>query len=334
MEKQTALDTLTSLLDSGYECVPIWLCSFERADEALTLERLNRTQPWFANRVHVLVLEEDQAAYKANYPKVNIHPVHRSQLSPVGRAKQLVLDTAYHVFNHDRIIMMDDDLNEFNILTQSFTGWGKNVGAESSRGFTRQEREDFPLFYEGLFTLFSKVGEDACAHDPAVVQGSAIKRHMSFDYKNHRTKFTISGGVSPRQLIFFDLARLNKIGAEVDQRYFQRHGDDIGLVAAILQNGGKCFAAPSFIYDTYSEDVNIYKSKIRSAATKSELHAEERAGLECYDIRYYLREKMSIIDGTYEWGDVNWQKYAKHTGNKPVKVYWEPDGTAPQLKII
>lgn len=334
MEKQTVLNTLTDVLNSGYECVPIWLCSYERPSEALTLERLSQTEDWFTSRVHVLVLDEELDAYKANYPGLTFHPVRRNQLSPAGRAKQLVVDTAYHVFSHDRIILLDDDLSEFNILAQSFTTRGKNAGAEASRGFTRQEREDFPNFYEGFFTLFSKVCEDACDYDPAVVQGGATKRHMSFDYKNHRTKFTLNGGVSPRQFMFFDLERLNDIGAGIDQRYFQRHGDDIGMVASILQNGGKCFAAPSFIYDTYNEDVNIHKSKIRNAETKSELHAEERAGLENFDIRYYLREKMSILDGTYEWGDVDWRKYAKHTGNKAVKVYWESDGTAPQLKII
>lgn len=334
MEKQKMTHVLQEIYHSDYQCVPIWLNSFDRADDAPSLGWLDNLDATMTPLVNVRVLVEQLESYQEKYPNLTFHPASMQSMSPVGTARQILFDTIYYTHGHSRAIIMDDDLTELNLLTQSFSQKGKSAGAESSRGYTRAERADMGIFYDAFFKLFSRVSEEVLDSDGDVILGSARKRHMSFGYKNHRIKYQVNSGVSARQLMFFDFERFNAIGAAIDQEHFYRHGDDIGTMASVLANGGKTFTLPSFIYDTYSEDVNIYKSKIRNASTKPELHAEEYHGLQQYPIKDYLREKRSLIDGTYEWGDVDWRKYHKLHGTKPDTKYWEPGGTEPQVKLI
>lgn len=318
MNRQDMIDMLSTLEDR----YPIWIISYSRAG---TAPLLNAALSWRKQGdVNVVVRQSQADDYRSAYPRMTIRPLPDDEIDCVGKARWAAAELAYTLGN-DIILMMDDDILSLRFLFQREFMRGQNVGKECSGHSGLVDLESLPDLPERVLAGISAVAREAFEADPTLIMGGAIKQHMSFDYRNHRTKYIINGGVTPRQVMVWNLARMDLYGVALNTERFGIHGDDIGIVAEVLKAGGSCFAMPSFAYEHWPESINIKTSVVRNADNKQALHEFEWESLQMYPIKDYLRAKRSVIDGSYEWGDVNWKALSKIRGVPSIRAGWDPD---------
>lgn len=303
-------------LDNQPPRLPVWTFSYNRAGTAPFLESM---RDWASrDDIHIVVRGSQVREYREAYPWATLHEVDDA-VDCVGYSRQAALDYAV-LEGHELIILVDDDLTNTGWLFQGHIKSGKNAGQPCSSR-TRKAGN----VAEQVLTGISEVSRQVVADNPEAVLGGGVKQHGAFGDHLHRTMYRINGGVTPKQLMVAAPLRLAKAGVRLNIDLFGRHGDDIGLIAEILQSGLSCWAMPSFVYDVWSENQNILKSVVRNPDTAPALHAEEWEALQQYPIKDYLRIKRSIVDGSFEWADVDWRKYAKITGETSRTVSWPLD---------
>lgn len=301
---------------------PVWIISCNRAGSAPTLDAISAS--WVrTDDVNVLVRESQAAAYRAAYPRLQVHAMPDERINNVGRTRWAAAELA-RALGEDTIVMMDDDVLKLDFLYQSAHKSGLNAGAECSGASSKADREQLPNLDELVVTAFAATALAVFAVEPKAVLGGMNKRHMSFSPKNHRTWYTVNGGATARQVYAWHLARMEDAGVALNTEHFGRHGDDIGLTAQVLAAGLDCFTTPSFVFDHWPEEVNIHRSTLRNAENAPALHAAEWEALQHYPIKDYIRVKRSKVDGSYQWGDVDWQKLAKLRGQPTRHVGWDP----------
>jgi hypothetical protein len=318
------IDTLLLASDPD-EMYHVYIISYNRMDGWPTYKSLAYMDPIIRRRKVHLVVEEDQRhAYEARYLDVNIigiPPNHRDAPRSSGRARQAAMDFALAA-GHYRIIMLDDDLLHMRYL---YAASQRNGTPKSGYCLAPDYQRD-PLLVQHLLTLFSRTANDVFDKHPEVLLGSGRKQQMSQNVFNHQTKYAINRGMTPRQFMAHNVAGLAEANISLDLPWFGPHGEDIGLVAQVLDAGYSVFHAPTFVYDVWAEDVNIRRSVIRNIDTAPALHQLEWGGLHRYDIGYhYLKSTTSILDGSYEWGEVDWRAYHRFMGTNPVVVPWDAE---------
>lgn len=319
MKREEMREYLLSLDPS--DRYPLWIISHKRAGTAPFLNRIQ--EEWkTAGDVNVLVLESQREVYEKAYPRLNIVSAEDEEVNTVGKARWLSMVRAYYA-GADELLVADDDVLSVDFLYESAITKGPNKGKESSRNSNNEDREAIPNFEERIFAAMTDIAEDVFADNKLAMLGGLIKRHMNFAANNHKHKYIINGGVTPRQVMVANINRMREYGIALNLDLFSVHGDDIGMVAEILKAGADCFAIPSFAYDHWPESVNITESTLRNAETAPALHALEYEGLMQYPIKDYMRTKNSVIDGSFEWADVNWQKAAKLRGRPTLRVLWD-----------
>lgn len=301
---------------------PIWIISYNRAGSAPTLDSISAS--WErTDDVNVVVRQSQAAAYRAAYPRLQVHALPDERISNVGRTRWGAAELA-RALGEDVIIMMDDDVLKLDFLFQSAHRTGKNAGAECSGASNKADRVALPSLDERVVMGFGETARWLFEDEPLAVLGGMNKRHMSFSPKNHRTRYIINGGATPRQVYVWHLERMEEHGVALNVGLFGRHGDDIGLTAEVLAAGLDCFNTPSFVFDHWPEEINIERSTLRNAQNAAGLHAAEWEALQEYPIKDYLRIKRDLI-GNYQWGDVDWVKLAKHRGQPARVVGWSDD---------
>lgn len=315
-------DEMLGYLAESTDRYPIWVISYNRAGEAPTLEKM---KSWGdTDGIYVLVRESQRATYEAAYPTLTIVTAPDEEISNCGSARWAAAEIAYGVYEQDRVIMMDDDVLAIRAMYAGTFIRGKNIGKPCTRHSNVPDLAELPDLEERVLSGITDVAGQVFEKHPKALLGGVIKQHMSFDERNHQTAYILNGGVTPRQITIWALDRMMERGVKLDTDLFGVHGEDLGLVAEVLQRGGDCFALTSFAYEHWPESINIHKSMIRNAENAPALHAQEFEALQHYPIKDYLRVKTSIIDGSYEWGDVSWSKLRKlRPGHEYLKrVLW------------
>ena len=300
------------------ERLPIWAISYKRAGKAPMLERLNRFER--TDDVHVVVRSSEAEAYRLAYPRLVIHGIDDDLISTCGAARWMAADLAV-AEGSDRGIMLDDDITQLEPLFEGSFKTGPNAGQEKSTHAPTIGEQLRPID-EYVLMAFGDVAQEVLDREPDTVLGSINRRQMSFDPKNHRTKYVVNLGLKPTTVMVWDFARLAEKGIRLDQEKFGFHGEDIGLTVEALAAGADCFSVPSFVFGHWPESINILKSVIRNADNARELHEIEHEHLMSYPARDYLRVKRSILDGSFEWADINWQKCNALRGRPSKRVLW------------
>lgn len=298
---------------------PLWIISYNRAGTAPFLEAAKEMAS--TDNIHIVVRESQAKTYRAAYPMMKVYGLPDDSIDCVGKARWAAAQLAWDL-GYDEILMFDDDVLTLRFLFLRHFMRGQNVGKPCSGHSTLDDLAILPDLPERILAGISTVAKDVFAEHPMAILGGAIKQHMSFDVRNHETKYILNGGVTPRQAMVWNVGRMAEHGVALNTDRFGIHGDDIGIVAEILKAGGDCFAMPSFAYEHYPESINIKTSVVRSADSKQQLHEFEWESLQMYPIKDYLRVKRSIIDGSYEWGDVNWVALNKIRKTQPIRVAW------------
>lgn len=172
----------------------------------------------------------------------------------------------------------------------------------------------------GYWEEASRVAREVFALYPHTVVGGIQNQRWA------KTWFLkVQGGQTPRRTKILNVERL----VENDlwcPKEFRQHGEDVGNLAMYLQYGWEVFTIGALLYDFVPEtDVKLPSTlRSRDEERNKALHAAEWASLQQYDIRDYLRVNKSYEDGSYMYGDVDWPKFYKTTGNVGVTYDFSP----------
>lgn len=301
------------------ERFPIWVISYNRAGTAPLLEK---AKSWERQHdINIVVRDSQRKAYQEAYPAMTVYGVEDDKIDCVGKARWMAAELAQG-FGDDEILMFDDDVLSLRFLFERAFMRGPNKGKPCSGHSTLDDLEYLRDLEERVLSGMTDVARRVFAAHPKALIGGNIKQHMSFDVRNQETMYILNGGVTPRQAMVWNVGRMHDMGVSLNTERFGIHGDDIGIVAEVLAAGGDCFAMPSFAYEHWPESINIRTSVVRNADTKKALHEFEWESLQQYPIRDYLRTKRSIIDGSFEWADVNWVRLAKLRNEPTLRVGW------------
>ena len=216
--------------------LPVWVISYNRYD-APTLTRM---QDWERlDDVHVVVRESQAAEYRRHFPALRFEALPDEQIGSCGAARWGAYDLARE-YEHQRAVMLDDDLLQFRPLYQHHFVKGPNAGAPCSRVFDRDDIEEFgglAALEEATVTMMGKIADNVFDEEPKAVIGTAIKRLRSFDNRNHQTRYYLNGGSTPRQWTAWDLERLEDNGIRLNLEQFGIVGEDVGFLATLFQAG-------------------------------------------------------------------------------------------------
>lgn len=314
--------------------VPMYVISYNRLD-APTL--LKMAQYERTDDIYVVVRDSQVEAYAEAFPMLQVVSLPDEDINSCGAARWGAFDIARH-YGHDEVIMLDDDVLQFRFMYQRAKVQGKNVGELCSGVATTGDAEywfgSIPLLEEAALTAFGLLGAEIFAEQPKAVVGGMIKRHMSFDIENHRTRYILNGGATPRQAMIWNTARMAEHYVRLNLEHFGVTGEDIGLMATVLEAGLDVFCTPSFAFDHWPENVNLERSVIRDERTLPLFMEYEYEILQQYEIGpNYLKEK-AIAGSDHGWKDVSWQKLAKFRGQPTQRFDWPEDAERRQMEDL
>lgn len=305
--------------------VPMWVISYNRLD-APTLLKMRQYER--TDDINVLVRESQRAGYESAFPMLNIHTLPDERIDSCGAARWGAYDLAREL-GQDEVIMLDDDVLQFRFMYERAKVQGPNVGEMCSGVASTTDAEDhfgsLIALEEASITAFGALGRQVFEEQPKTVVGGMIKRHMSFAISNHQTRYVLNGGATPRQVMIWNTERMEHNGVRLNLEHFGVTGEDIGLMASVLERGLDVFCSPSFAFDHWPEDVNLERSTIRDHSTLPLFMEYEYEVLQQYEIgANYLKEKR-IPGSAHGWKDVAWAKLAKHRGVPSERVMWGVD---------
>lgn len=284
-----------------------------------------RILPMFTNealkKVYIVVREEQfDKYYRVNRKLVkrgmNMVPIPKGAVSGVGSTRQFIMD--YAIENRMPCIMdMDDDIKYLQFL---YTG-RNGSGVRCSMHTGVKDWEDDPMIPQKVLQLTGRISREVFKKHPDVLLGNIRKQRFSNHADFADTKYMINKGPTPRQTKILNMKGIFKAGIQIPEE-FDLHGDDIGFAAEVLQSGYSCFNIPCLCYDYVDDQVASVVRDPRNPDKNRPLHKMEYDGLMGMEIRHYLRETFKFPDGQYKFGDINWQKYHKLHGTKPIIERW------------
>ena len=312
--------------------VPMYVISYNRLDAPtlLKMQHYERTDD-----IYVVVRDSQAEAYAEAFPMLQVVSLPDEDIDSCGAARWGAFDIARE-YGHDEVIMLDDDVLQFRFMYQRAKVQGKNVGELCSGVASATDADEYfgslVAMEEASLTAFGYLGREVFKEQPKAVVGGMIKRHMSFAIENHRTRYVLNGGATPRQSMIWNTARMEEHGIRLNLDHFGVTGEDIGLMATVLENGLDVFCTPSFAFDHWPEDVNLEKSVIRDEDTLPLFMEYEYDILQQYEIgKHYL--KMKKIPGSaFGWKDVSWAQLAKFRGQPTQRFDWPADAERRQAE--
>lgn len=273
------------------------------------------------SKIFIVVREEQ---YKVYYKQLrglvkrglNIVEIPKGTVSGVGSTRQFILD--YAIENRLPCAMdMDDDIKYLQFL---YTGKTASGGKCSKHTGVRDWEND-PMIPQKVLQLTGKIAREIFSCHPEVLLGNIRKQRFSNHADLANTKYQINKGPTPRQTKILNVKGIKKAGIRMPDA-FNLHGDDIGFAAEVLQRGYSCFNIPCLCYDYVDDQVASVVRDPHNPDKNRPLHKLEYDGLMQMEIRHYLKETFKFPDGQYKFGDINWQKYHKLHGTKPIIVRW------------
>lgn len=274
-------------------------------------------------KVHVVVRPEQYELYKKANPMLDVIPIPKSFRDPIeglASTRQFIFEYAADK-GYDIIFDFDDDITAINFLPEGLSAKKK---IPSAKMCSKEIRDTFENMNEKILSLVAVVSREVFRDHPEVMLGNIRKQHFCQNLENSLLKYKMNMGNTPRQTTILNVEGLKKNGINRNEWAANPHGDDILFCAEILAHGCTTFNIPWACYDYISEDTQKGGSSVcRTPETEKELHEWELARLMEYPIKDYLRYTITYPDGSYKWGDIDWNKYRKLTGAKKVKHYWD-----------
>lgn len=268
----------------------------------------------------VVRAEQEKAYYKKNKRLIrrglNLVTIPKGEVNGVGSTRQFIMD--YAVKNRLAYIMdIDDDIKYLQFIYSGRSGSGNRCSLHTGV----KDWEDDPMIPQKVLQLAGRISREVFHKHPEVMLGNIRKQRFSNNPDCARVKYQINKGPTPRQTKILNMRGLYKAGIRMPNA-FNLHGDDIGFAAEVLQRGYSCFNIPCLCYDYIDDQVASVVRDPHNPDKNRHLHRLEYNGLMQMEIKDYLRETFKFPDGQYKFGDINWQKYHKLHGTKPITERW------------
>lgn len=304
---------------------PIYVVSHLRAGSWCT-QKLLKNFDNSAIPMYLVVEEDEIPTYECydNSPMTLVPiPTDWGTFCPgVGRARQFCLSHGTS-FGYSNIWILDDDMIRIKYLYKAQYKSGARHGGEKSDHTKAAEFKNNSKLLEQIMGLASKMAILTYSVEPKEVVGGLRKMHRCDSVKNHQLISVVSGGMTPRQVVNYNLDRIDQYKLSFDLTRFNRHGDDIGFTAQVLAAGLTTFMLSSIVYDHYPEIAQ--QSVLRTPENKKSLHTKEFKDLQDYPMgqRYLRVTSKDPEDGSYQYGDVDWNRYMKEPNAVSRKeLYW------------
>lgn len=279
--------------------IPLLIPSYNRPNSptARMAKRLMGTDyPWW-----VVVRRSQASEYRAaGVPWDNLISVQDSLIPNVGSARNFVLNWAYNE-GYAHVFDWDDDI--FRI--------GRKLPDGTRHESWKASGNDDPWFDgPGYWEEASRLAQEVFELYPGTVAGSIQNQRWASSLT-----VQVQCGKTPRRTKILNVERIQENGLLVPKA-FREHGDDIGATAMYLQYDWQVFTICNLVYDFVPEtDANLPSTlRDRDEDRNRAIHAEEYINLQQYDIADYLRVTKQYDDGAYMYGDVDWRKFRKLTG--------------------
>lgn len=315
MKKSKMYELLTST--TAKNMPEVFIPSYNRPDFFSGAHLLPQFNSDGLEHIHIVVRQEQYKAYHRENPKLDFIVIPKGKVTGVGSTRQFILDFA--IENRIPCIMdMDDDIKYLQYL---YTGKTKS-GDLCSKHSNISDWDKDPLIPQYVLQLTGKIAREVFREYPEVLLGNIRKQRFSNHPELSDIKYQINKGPTPRQTKILNVKGIKKVGIRMPDA-FNLHGDDIGFAAEVLQQGYSCFNIPCLCYDYVDDQVASVVRDPHNPDKNRHLHRMEYDGLMQMEIKHYLRETFKFPDGQYKFGDINWQKYHKLHGTKPIIRRWK-----------
>ena len=318
MKKQEVIDYLnsTTVDDLPYLFIP----SYKRPRPVSAKKILEDFNEEGLKKSYILVREEERDAYYEENKDLiergcNLLAIPEGGVTGVGSTRNYILDYAKE-HDLDVVADFDDDLTCVGALFEKLD----KKGEPASGTFLKDERKAIENYQQKVLQAAGKCARECFERYPKTVVGSMRKQRFSNTPGNAITKFSINKGSTPRQTKIINMRAVNEKDLRVPAE-FDKHGDDIGFVAHVLQEGYWCFQLPWLFYSYTPETESTTLRDIDEEKNRG-IHQQELENLLNYDIRDYLRYTKKYDDGSYMYGDVNWRAYNKLNGSSWIVEKW------------
>lgn len=279
--------------------IPLLVPSYNRPNAptvALAKQLMKDDYPWW-----VVVRKSQARDYRdAGTPRDHMLVVPDHKIPSVGYTRNYVLNWAHREgFKH--VFDWDDDISRI----------GRKLPDGTRHQSWKSSGNDDPWFDgPGYWEEASRLARQVFRLYPGTVAGSIQNQRWA-----SALTVQVQCGKTPRRTKIMNVERLVGNGLLVPKA-FAEHGDDIGATAMYLQYDWQVFTICNLVYDFISEtDVNLPSTlRDRDEDKNRAIHEEEYANLQDYDIADYLRVTKKYDDGAYMYGDVDWRKFRKLSG--------------------
>lgn len=282
------------------DVLPLLIPSYNRPGAPLiklASQLMRNEYPWW-----VFVRRSQLRSYlDAGVNRSHVIPLPDSRVPTLGDTRNYMLRWAYRE-GYDQVFDWDDDV--FRI--------GRKLPDGARHESFKSSGNVDPWFDgPGFWVEASRVAREVFELYPGTVVGGLQNQRWA------KTWFLkVQGGQTPRRTKILNVDRLveNDLWCPPE---FRQHGEDVGNLAMYLQYGWEVFTIGSLLYDFTPETDAKLPSTLRSRDEERNkaLHSQEYNSLMNYEIRDYLRINKAYEDGSYMYGDVDWPKYYRVTGN-------------------
>lgn len=278
--------------------LPLLIPSYNRPNAPLpqlAKRVLDTDYPW-----HVFVRKSQAREYRDRVPRQNIVTMPDAKVPDLGSTRNWMMRWALRE-GYDQVFDWDDDV--FRV--------GRKL-REGTRHESYKARGNPDPWFDGpgYWQEASHLARQVFDLYPNTVVGSIQNQRWASP-----VTLQVQCGKTPRRTKILNVARLveNDLWCPPEFRF---HGEDIGNLAMYLEYGWQVFTICNLVYDfTPETDVNLPSTlRSRDEEKNRAIHAEEYEHLQEYEIREYLRINKAYEDGSYMYGDVDWRKFRKVTG--------------------
>lgn len=288
-------------------CVP----SITRPNFALgKLLREKCSKEFLRSHVVIFVRKEEFEAYSRCNPDFN-YEIVPEDFYGVGYTRDYVNNWAY---THGKSVVFnwDDDTKNLTFMYEALDREGYACTHHSNKA----DYEKSPVFVEEILCSIAELTFHLFKVFPTLRLGNIRRQRFCGDYSVQETLAHVNKGALPRQTEIWKVSDY-EIGRYMKPsgRY---HGEDITMVANVLQNKEDLFSIQQFGYDFVSEQIS---STVRDPDENSErnrkLHAHTFESLKQWEIKNYLKISKTYPDGAFMYGDIDWRRfYVLHPDRK------------------
>lgn len=309
----------TSTID---DMLPLYIPSYNRGKKDFKIIGiLKNFDKEHLEKCFITVREEQQNDYYNNQKELfdkgcNLLSIPAGTVTGLGTTRNFITEDAIKN-GFSAICNWDDDITNLGAL---FEGVDKK-GEPSSKTFLKDDRESlFDNYTQRVFDAACRTARGLFTEHPEVMATNIRKQRFSNGYTNSSVKYKINQGTTPRQTNIHNIKLMKETGIRIPMAY-DLYGEDVGFSKTILENGYSLANITTFFYGYVPETVSSVIRDVDESKNKS-IHEYE---YKCYmdgESKNYIRVSKYYEGGTPMYCDIDFRKFNKFKGQKPIVEKW------------